>query len=339
MKIGAKELAGFIAAPAKQSRAAAIYGADEGQIREVARNIITAIMGKNPEPMNLVELTGTQLKEDFALLSDALNSFSLMGGERVVWLRDPLDSQAEEVAAVVREGNPTAYLIITTDELKPTSKWRILFEKDKQLASLPCYRDEGQNLSRIIQDKFRERGIRAESEVIPFLMNSLGNDRAVTLQEIEKIDVFLGEDRTLTLDQAMDLCGDNRELTLDDLCHSVCAGQPAQLPSLLGRMYEDGMQPIGVFRILHNHFGRLRNLQIMVAEGSTLDQVFTQQRIFFKQQPRLRDQLRRWPDAKISRAMDALLEAEKQVKTSPASPELICGQLLQRLSLSAAAAR
>jgi DNA polymerase-3 subunit delta len=339
MKIAAKDLAGFLAAPARQSRACAIYGADEGQVREIARSIITAIMGKTPELMNLAELSGAQLKDDFALLSDALYSYSLMGGERLVWLRDPLDGQAEEVAKLVLEGSPAAYLVVTLGDLKNTSKWRTLFEKDKQLASLPCYRDEGQSLGRIINDKFRERGIKAGAEVVPYLVNSLGNDRGVTLQEIEKIDIFLGEERSLSLEQVMDLTGDNRELTLDDLCHSVCGGQPAQLPSLLDRMYEDGTQPIGVFRILHSHFGRLRNLQILVAEGTPLEQIFTQQRIFFKQQPRLRDQLRRWPEPKIARAMDALLEAEKQVKTTPVPPELLCSQLLQRLALSAAATR
>ncbi len=331
MKITLKDFPGFL----KTSRACLIYGPDEGAVREQARKCVAAVMGANPDPMNLTELTGAQLKEDPALLADALNSFSLMGGERLVWLREPLDSQIELVQENILSGNPTAYLLVTDGELKPTSKWRSLFEKDKQLSAFACYRDEARQLTQLIGEQFTRRGITADREVLGWLSAHLGNDRGVTLQEIEKIDIFLGEERHLTLDQAMDLCGDNREIAIDDLCHAVCAGQPAQLPSLLARLYEENTQPIGICRILNNHFLRLRQIQLMVAEGIPLEQVFTQLRIFFKAQPRLREQLRRWNDAKISRALEALLEAEKQIKTLPAPPELLCNQLLHRLALGA----
>lgn len=339
MKIDARSFAGFAASAAKTSRACLIYGADDGQVRDYARQVIAAIMGKNPDPMNLTELTASQLKDDPALLSDALNSFSLMGGERLVWLRDPAEGMAAEILPLVIEANPTAYLLITQGELKADSKWRKLFEKEKLLAILPCYRDEGANLQRLLAEKLKERGIQAEPEAIAILTATLGNDRGVTLQEVEKIDLYLGEERRLTAAAARDLTGDNRELGLDDICNAVAGGKPAILPALLAPLYEDGTAPIAIFRVLQSHFQKIHNLQIQVAEGTPLEQALERQRVFFKQKPLLTDQLRRWPQNKLSRAMDALLEGEKTLKTMPVPPELFCSNLLHRLALSAAGGR
>lgn len=336
MKIAPRETKAFLGNPG-QYAAILIYGPDEGQARDHARTLAKAVLGADYDPMNLVEMSGGQLKDDPARLADELNALSLLGGERLVVLRDPGNGLAPLIREMVVDGNPAAKLIVTAGELTPASKLRQLFEKEKTLAALACYRDEGRQLTQLIQEKFRERGITAEAEVIPYLAQQLGNDRGVTLAEIEKIDLFLGEERRLTLAQAILLSGDNAELTLDDLCHAVAGGQPAKLPGLLRRLYADGTQPIGIFRILHNHFQKLQTLQSMVAGGLSVDEAMKQLRIFFKQQPLLRAQLPRWSAAKILRAMDALLEGEKQVKRAgSANPEIICDSLLQRLSLSAA---
>lgn len=335
MKITIRDFPGFL----RTSRACLIYGPDEGQVRDTARQLITAVLGKDYDPLNLIELPTAQLKEDPALLADALNSFSLMGGERLVWLREPPEALAATAKELLTGETPGAYLLITEGELKPADKWRALFEKEKQLAALPCYRDDASKLSQLINDQFRARGITAEQGAVAVLSAQLGNDRGVTLQEIEKIDLFLGEERHLTREHASRLGGDNRELVLDDLCHAVCAGQPVQLSGVLTQLFEDGTQPIGVFRILHSHFQRLMQLKMLQAEGLSQEQAFERLRIFFKQKPRLTEQLRRWPEVKITRAQDALIEGELALKTAPVPPEAFCGQLLHRLALSAAAVR
>jgi DNA polymerase-3 subunit delta len=339
MKLGAKELPAFLAAPHKTSLACVIYGADDGLVRSFAKQILTAVMGKNYDPINLTELTGGQLKEDPALLLDALNSYSLMGGQRLVWLRDVAENQAEEVASAVLKSQPPSYLLITAGELKKESKWRTLFEKDKKLGCLACYRDEGRQLQQVIQERFKELGIRAGSDVMQYLANHLGNDRGITLQEIEKIDIYLGKERNLTLDVVRDLTGDNRELTLEDVCNAVAGGKPELLPHLLTELYADGMQPIGLCRILTSHFQKIRQLQIAISEGTPLEQALMHQRIFFKQQVAMKEQLRKWSDTTLARALDALLETERQIKTSPVSPETLCSQMLQRLALSVAIKR
>ena len=343
MKLTARDIPGFLQKP-QQVRGCLIYGPDEGQVRDTAKRMIPTLLGEGYDPLNLVELTDAQLKDDPARLIDELNSFSLMGGERLVWLRDPGNGLAPLVKEAVVEGNPGAYLLITGGDLKPTSKLRQLCEKEKLLAALPCYKDDARQLSGLIQQAFRDRQIVADRDAMSYLASALGNDRGVTLQEIEKIDLFLSDDadgsgsRRLSLEQAMVLTGDNSELTLDDVCHAVAGGQPMQLQPLLNRLYADGTQPIGVFRILHSHFQKLQHMQAALRDGASLDMLFKQMRIFFKQQPLLRRQLQCWNMQSLIRAMDALMEAERMIKTSAIQPETYCSQLLQRLSLNAARA-
>src|SRR6266567_222794 len=98
MKIGTRETGLFLKQPDKQSQAVLLYGPDSGLVRERSRIIASTILGKDADPLNRIELSGAQLKNDPALLMDELNSMSLMGGRRIVILRDP----AEKIEPVIK---------------------------------------------------------------------------------------------------------------------------------------------------------------------------------------------------------------------------------------------
>lgn len=337
MKIAPREVGSFLKKPADGLRGILLFGPDEGHVRESVKALTRHYLGEGYDPLNLTELTGDHLKEDPARLADELNALSLLGGDRLVWLRDPSATQSKLIKELLIEGNPEAMLLVSAGELQTSSALRQLFEKEKTLASLAFYRDEGRQLSGVIQERFRELQIQAEPDVIPLMMRLLGNDRAVTLSEIDKIDLFLGDERRLSAQHVTLLLGDNSELTLDDLCQAVAGGQPQNIPPLLSRLTHSGTQPIGVYRILYNHFLKLQQLQGMVASGASVDEALKRLRIFYKQQDAMRAQLQRWNGAALLRALEALLQGEKELKTSRSSAaEILCAGLLQRLSLHAA---
>jgi DNA polymerase-3 subunit delta len=337
MKLGARDIRSFLAAPPAALRGLLIYGADEGQARLYMQQFLTRQLGEHYDPLNRIDLSGDQLKEDPARLADELNALSLMGGERIVCLRDLATGQAALVKeALLAEPAPVAKLVVLAGELKPSSALRQMFEKEKSLAALACYKDDDRQLSTLVQEKFRELNIQAEQGIIPAMLRLLGNDRAITLSEIEKIDLYLGDERQLTMQALERLMADNSELTLDDLCQAVAGGQPQHIPALLHKLNQSGTQPIGVLRILHNHFQKLQQIQRRISGGLTIDDALKQMRIFYKQQAAFRQQLQRWNGQALTRAMEALLQGERDIKRHPSTAaEAICAELLQRLSLHA----
>ena len=61
-----------------------------------------------------------------------------------------------------------------------------------------------------------------------YLANHLGNDRGITLSEIGKIALYMGDDKEVTLDTAMELIGHNAAEGLEEICHAVACGDAEQ---------------------------------------------------------------------------------------------------------------
>ncbi len=341
MKITKRDIDSFLCNP-QRYKAALIYGADEGQVRQYGRHICLRILGDDFDPLNLVELNGQQLAEDSAKLADELNALSLIGGKRVVWLREPLADAAALIKEImIDSGRETeAWLLVTAGELSAQSKLRTLFERQKDLAILACYHDEGRDLERFVSSELHRLGINAQAEVISHMAKMLGNDRAVTLSEIEKIDLYLGDERKLTFEQLEDLLGDNAQFTIYKLCNVVAVGDISRLSDLLHKLYDSGVQPIGVLRVVYAHLQKLLQLHNLCSKGISVEQAMTQMRVFFKQKPEMRKQLSRWDMKNLRKMLDLLLSAECEIKTTDSScAAVICANILQQIALRAARAQ
>ena len=331
MKIAPAQQENFIKNPG-DCRAFLLYGPDEGQSRTQSRQLITHFLGAKYDPMDMTEITSDQLSEDPARLSDELGSFSLMGGDRLVVIRQASNDDAKLIeAALLSEPKPVWPLIVLAGDLRPTSKLRKLFEKESTLAAIACYRDDSRKITQVLAEALREHGITCEQGVIQMLSATLGNDRAITLQEIEKIDLYLGAERHLTSDVARMLCGDNRDHTLDELFHAVCGGGKG-LEAALQRCFNENIQPIGIYRMLSSHLQKLLSIKTMIASGMAQKAAFTRHGVFFKQEPLISQQITHWNELALQRASTALLSTERDAKRGMIPPEMSCQHLLHKLA-------
>ncbi|MDG1285958.1 MAG: DNA polymerase III subunit delta [Rickettsiales bacterium] len=335
MKIAPAQQESFFKNPG-DCRAFLLYGPDEGQIRTQSRQLIAHFLGQKYDTLDLTEIPADSLSEDPTRLSDELSSYTLMGGDRLVVLRQASSDNAKVIeAAILSEPKPVWPLIVLAGELRPTSKLRKMFEAEKSLAALACYRDDARKVTQVLAESLRERNITCEQGVIPMLAGSLGNDRAITLQEIEKIDLYLGEERHLSAELARKLSGDNKDHTLDELFHAVCGGKDG-LENTLTRCFNENIQPIGIYRMLSSHLQKLLSIKAMMGNGIAQKAAFTRHGVFFKQEPLISQQIMRWNDPALRSAISALLEAEREAKHGALPPEMTCRNLMHRLSRHAA---
>ncbi len=338
MKITPAQQQRFISAPGA-AKAFLIYGPDEGQSRSIAKQLTQHFLGKIFDSINLTELEADTLSDDPALLMDALNSYSLLGGNRVIVVRHANAAIADIIESALDVDSPPIWpLIITAGDLKPASKLRKFFESSKSYAAIACYKDDAKKVTQILAESFKERNIICESGVIAYLAESLGNDRAITLQEIEKIDLYLGEDRKLTMQIAELIAGDNGDHTMEDLFHAVCTGSN-NLEDTLSRCFIENIQPIAIYRRFSPHLQKLLSIKLMAAQGMALKAVFMRHGVFFKQEPLISKQITCWNDASLKRAIQAILEAEESAKFEAIDSELYCRNLLFKLASYASSTR
>lgn len=339
MKLGARDTAGFMAAPDRQSSAVLLFGPDAGLIRERSRAIASLILGKNHDPINHVELTPEQLKADPACLRDELCALSLMAGRRLVVVQGVSDKFAGIIESALEGLQTTTYLIIEADELTPSSSLRQYFEKEPHCAALACYRDEGRGLEETLRASLAAHGLRATSDAMQYLLAHLGNDRGVTISEIAKIALYMGDQKDVTLDQVMRLVGHNASEGLEDICHAVACGNVKQTEALLAHLLHEGTQPVAIIRSLLRHFQRLEFAQAHITSGQTPEQALNLLRppVFFKYAPPTKRALSLWSARSLTAVLNLFLKTERELKSGLVSPGLITGHaLLQatRMTLS-----
>ncbi len=338
MKLSARDSATFLKSPDAQTKAVLLYGPDAGLVRERSRAIAATILGKDSDPVNRVELSADQVKADPACLRDELCAMSLMGGRRLVVMRDVADKLAATIENALDGLNTTTYLIIEAEELSASSPLRQMFERAQDLAALACYRDEGRSLEDVVRTALAHHGLRATSDAMQYLVAHLGNDRGITLSEMEKIALYMGEQKEVTLDTAMRLIGHNAAESMEDICHAVACGNVKEAQALLNRLLYEGTQPVAIIRSLLRHFQRLDIAAAHIASGQTVEGALSALRppVFFKYVPPTKRALSLFNARTLAIALNLLLKTERDLKSGILSPSLVAGQALSQITRIAA---
>ncbi|MFN4283642.1 MAG: DNA polymerase III subunit delta [Alphaproteobacteria bacterium] len=343
MKIQPARADGFSRKPDAAVRAALLYGPDSGLVRERAENLIKSVAGSLDDPFRTREISPAELKDDPALLRDEANALSLMGGRRAVRLRGAVDSHAKLFEDLLDdETKADSLIVVEAGALSPSSKLRGLFEEHPRAAAIACYLDDDSTLADVIRDSLRQFKLDVAPDALEFLVGRLGGDRMLTRREIEKLALYCaplnGEGReTVALADAEACVGDSSEQGVDDIAMATARGDIAELDRTYERVTREGTHAIAILRAVSRHFERLHFVAGKMADGANADGAIKALRppLFFKAVPPFKAALRQWPAANLGRALDLLLKAEMDCKTTGMPAEAITARVLMQLATAA----
>jgi DNA polymerase-3 subunit delta len=322
MKIVPKAVEAFLAVPDKECHAALLYGPDSGLARERAERMAAAVLSGNDDPLALLDITEATLTEDPARLADELSAISMLGGKRVIVVRDAGDKTTKIVESASDCFNSDVFLIVCADELSTRSSLRGWFEKDAKCAAIACYKDEMRDVQDAIRKVIGGAGVTIDREASEYLAQQLGNDRYVTYQELEKLVTYAGDSKRLSVEDIRLLVDYNRETNLDDLVNAVADRNLKSLEAMLAHLLREGTSPVAYLRALQRYFNRLYYIRSQMASGSSAEQVIQSLRppVFFKQVPVLARHVQGWGMEQIVKALKLLVSAELACKTSDLPP-------------------
>lgn len=293
MKLTTKTIPDFMSNPAAKGAGVLVYGPDNGLVRERCNAIIKTLLAGNDDPFALTEISEKTLKDDPVRLAEECGAMSLTGGMRVIVLSDLADKFSTVIEqAIPYLGNQT-YLVATGGDAGPRTAMRQLFEQHKQLAALPCYKDEGMSLVMLIRKTLEGHGLHASRDVVDYLSRELGNDRYVTYSELEKITLYKHGESTLTLEDAERLVNHNQDHSLDDVAHALADRKFAAFDAHWQALIRDGTQPIALLRALIRYWMKLYTFRIQIDAGANIDTVIDTAKppVFFRDKPRLKRHL------------------------------------------------
>jgi DNA polymerase-3 subunit delta len=338
MKVSASTADRFAAAPPETLRAVLVYGPDTGLVRERAGKLVAAVVDDPTDPFRVVELTGAQVREDTAILSDEAQAMSLVGGKRAVRVRDAGDAAAGACEALLAGPKGDSLVIIEAGGLGPRSKLRVLFEKADDAAALPCYADEGGALAGLVNEVLGAHKLKPTRDAVAFLCANLGSDRMVSRSELEKLAMYAAGQGEVTLEDAAACVGDSTAMTLDDLAFAVGGGDMLRAARLSDRAFQEGAASVQVLRAVARHIQRLHLVAGQVAAGKPMDAAIKTLRppVFFKAADGFAAQARLWTPQALDRAIAALNEAELECKSTGMPDRAVTNAVLTRLAQFAA---
>lgn len=339
MKLTWKQIDPFLKSPDTKARVVLVYGPDDGLMRERSVRISKTIVADLEDPFNTITLNGSILIEDTARLNDEANAISMMGGARLIRILDGGDKLTPIIKPYLDNPSLENLVIIEGGDLGARSTLRMLCEKAKNAAALPCYIEDERGMSNLIRETLSNAGFRIEADALHLLSSSIIGDRARARSEIEKLIIYMGDlkgsNLCVTLKDVQQSIGDNGATSLDDLIYAVAGGNAKIAVNSWQKLISEGVADIVILRTLQNHFRRLHYTHALMSQGKNLDEAFKslQPPIFFKFEQPFKAQLNKWRGAKLDIVMSKLADLEAQTKKTGTPVETLCSQAILSLSM------
>jgi DNA polymerase-3 subunit delta len=337
VKIAPNRLAEFLRQPPPDLRAALFHGPDGGQVRERADRLAAAICADLADPFRVSELSAAILAADPARLADEVAAMSLVGGRRVVRIREAADGLTTLLAAVLAGARGDSLVVVEAGDLANRSPLRKLCETAQGAAVIACYADSPRELADLIRETLGARRIAISGDAQVYLVARLGGDRLVTRQELEKLTLYAGDGGRVELADAIACTGETNSLSVEELVYAAADGDPARLDDALLRCLQEGQAPISILRAAMRHFHRLHLAASRVAAGDSADAATGQLRppIFYKFADRFKAQLGTWQPRRIAAALDSLTRAELDSKRAVLPQETVAREALFTIARAA----
>jgi len=309
------DLARFRAAGWKNYPVILVYGGDEGNIRETVAGLLAAAAGPNPDPLDLVELDGDSLAQDPARLADELNALSMFGGQRVVHLRDPGRLAAAHIETAAEAASPTP-LIIEAGELRPGTGLRALAERHKAIAAVACYSDTARDLRSLIDTALAASGHTITREGRELLAGALGADRGLSRSEIEKLALYAGDAKEITIEMVATIVSDAGRHDVGPLIDRAFAGAIGEIEPEANRLFASGIHPSALLSQTLTHVFLLRRALAARAGDADLSQFKKMNRIHFSRAPAFDQAAQRWSGTRLDQALDLVSAAVLNTRKS-----------------------
>ena len=333
------QIENFLRTPPKDLRGALFFGPEVSLVHERASALARTYLGKNSDPMSVVELTGDDIVSDPARLPDEAAQIPMFGGRRVIRVNGATESAASIFTSVLANTAGDALIVVEAGDIGAKAKLVGVFDSSPRAASIACYEESADSAALFLQGEFTRQNISASVEIVQELAARLGTDRSILRVEVEKLALYLGASGNAAAKPVsiadLDAALAGHAANLDDLTNAVAEGDLSTADRLIAQTLESGTSPVTILRSVGNHLTRLHGILAAMKSGASFDAAFSENVRFapLRLKWTLERQAQRASLNQISSALAHIVEAERLCKSTGFPEDAISHRAL----LSAAA--
>ena len=250
----------------------AVVGSDEAEVKRVAGDLATKLTPPEAGDFGLEMIDGTadnaeQAGTRIRSTIEALQTLPFFGGAKLVWLKsanflgDTVIGRAAGVQSALEEltdlinadlGPGVVLLISAIDVDKRRSFYKSLARRaelqaiDRLDATRSGWEEEA---TEIVRNRAQKRKLEFDDDALDLFVLLTGGDTRQIENELDKIDIFLGEERRVKVDQVRELVPLSRAGVIFELGNALAARDLDLALTLVRRLLDQGESAIGILLV------------------------------------------------------------------------------------------
>ena len=316
----------------------AVYGDDAGQVRLLARQAAELVVPGLNDPFSVDRLGFDRIAQEPQLLGELAATLPFGGDKRLVLVDDgvpegqaQLKALQEALAIYLEQPAPSAVVVLALPYIEKTSVIVKLLEKSQAAWSVRCFLAKQNFLKGDITGYFQNAGKRLDGQAIDFLMENLGNDAAITLSELAKLDLYTQGKPMITLEDCLQTVTSAPSINVYKLCDAIGHRHLEECELLLDEILEDTDEYPLVLSMVYRHLKRIAECQtIAKAEAVNYAEAATRLRPpvapfavndFLKQVQNI-------PATRLQGLVDRFYQLQMQLRTLPGAEKTLVHRLI-----------
>jgi len=334
MNIKPEQAEGIAKELSAKIRGVIIYGSNEGMIATLSQLFIKAVSPDIYDAFHVSYLEMSAITADLGTLYAEFNAQSLMGGRRVVVIKEATNLLTKPLRELLASSSSDSLLVITSSSLKTKDSLAVMAKDEANFYGIGCYDDRDEDVSAFAAKFMRQNGFNIDNTAFQLLCARLSNDRKISANELEKLITYMGNNKNISVNDILTVISDTSASSQEDMCYFTALGQTDKAIASYNRLIFEGENPATLVRTLTYHFFKLLDCAVKMEKGESADKVVFGMRpplMFFRKEAFLR-QLRMWNRSRILSALSLLYQTERECKTTDLPAEQTASFTLMRIA-------
>lgn len=324
----------FLKTPDQNIRCILLFGTNEGMIAELTKKIALTVLDDLDDAFRTATFEMETIEKDAGVLFGEYNAVSLMGGRRVVFIKNANNNLTKPLKELMETSSSDTLLIMSSFSLNTKSSL-VTFVKDYVGGALiSCYEDRQENIYSFVKDFLIKNNMTISNDAAQLLCQRLSSDRKASLSELEKLITYAGSKRNIDLEDVQKAVSDTADSSVEDLCYLTASGQTQKALDSYQHLLGEGEEPVMLIRSLTYHFLKLLDCVALIENGSTIESAILSMKppLMFYRKADFTLELKIWKRSNILDVLFLLYKAERDCKTTGYPSEEIASYTLMQIS-------
>lgn len=297
------------------------FGPEEGLIQVLESRLVKHFSANFPE---VSRLNFKDVKSNVNLIIEEVATVSLFGERKLLVIENCDPTLGKDFENLLKHYNYESPLIFMAGDLKPASSLRKFSETDPRALSIACYKEEPEQIRKLIEEFFRLNQFTYERDVPNMLSEVLPPNRLLVQNELEKLLIYKFDTKTISATDVFDSISNASELSFDDLCTSFVLNYKPSIAKNIEKLNREDVNFMMIMRVLQRFISRLLIVHAQLENSTPLEAALAKLSppVFFKQKDSFIKVIKQTTLVELNKIHSELLKLEASLKSTGANPDL-----------------